>query len=155
MLKGALSRLILSHPDAISQEAFFSCQAEYLAAVKKSLLLKGYDKPMMEHPAVSQSIKDMISKGNIRISAIFPKDTQTYLDCSDGGSCPTILRTTKKLERGYIIFDDWGVTEWNSKEPTLYGPEMGSSCLRVFQFLPEKYEYLMRDFAREQERIKR
>ena len=138
---------------AESQEEFFGKQAKYLSSVREELLMKGYDKPMMEHPLVLQSVKNMISEGKVKISAIFPENATTCLDEAAGSGSVKILRTPKELTKGYILFDEWCLTEWDSKRPSAYGPEVMTSCFRKFQLFPylENLEKIKNDFLREQE----
>ena len=66
------------------------------------------------------------------ISAIIPDSVNCEpLEklASEQDNFVSITRTSKKLTKGYMVFDNWGVGAWNSKIKTSYIPERNKGVI--------------------------
>lgn len=109
---------------SVSREKFFEEQVQLLSVVQSYLLMEGYDAPFMERESTVATLRELLSskgKAPIYISAILSEGQHTVLDhlAHDSGQV-RIVRTPDKLVGGYTLFDEWGISQWDSTKPSCF-----------------------------------
>jgi|APSaa5957512576_1039674.scaffolds.fasta_scaffold01943_7 hypothetical protein len=121
------------------EEVYFMDAAIRIMKTQKQLLIYGYDEVFMNNVAIQRELTNA-AKGHdyfrpnsrVVISAIIPDSVNCEpLEklASEQDNFVSITRTSKKLTKGYMVFDNWGVGAWNSKIKTSYIPERNKGVI--------------------------
>ena len=115
---------------SISQEDFFARQLQWLYKVGDQLLIEGYDAPFMRRDSTVEALRRLVSPPRtVHISAIMPEGLETVLDELKTSGLVSLTRTPEEQKRGYMVFDGWGFSEWDSTKSTPYEPERNTGVI--------------------------
>ena len=99
----------------------FGDQVNFMRMVNNYMVIRGYDKDFMENESTVAVLRTAI-RYSIDIYALFPMGLETSLDRIQRGLSEddiigkpgkiVIIRTSKPVERGYLLGDDWLVLAW-------------------------------------------
>jgi len=135
---------------SISQEEYFANQVEYINSTYDHMNFFGYDKPFMEREGTIQALRHAVvhREGRIPVSAILPTGLNTILDeLAKESELVTIVRTPETFTKGYIIFDNWGMSTWDSTKKTYYPPEENKGVIFRAMMLDLFYDSTFIDFC--------
>ena len=113
-------QLIMSH---MSQEEYFTRFVGHLNGLKDSLVFRGYDWVLMEHPPIQEAIQRAVLEKGIVLYALLPLQVEkTYLDELAQQKQVHIARAETNMG-GVMFFDYNGCAIWDPDRETLYEPE--------------------------------
>ena len=119
--------------DSVPQNEYFLNMARMIDNAPYDIKIVGYDPVFFENPdildALEKAVKGRETPGEpkrVAVSAIFPQDFQNERleELANETVFFRILRTPERINRGFIVFPEYGVGVWNLDEPTTYRPEI-------------------------------
>src|SRR3989344_2324913 len=155
---------IIARKDAtvVSELEYFSNLAEILMFAHKYIVIRGYDARFMESKKVGEDgvlgeLKVPVMRGS-SIYALMPEGIDTVLDqlCREISNDPifsekakniVIVRTSKPMDKGYILAGELLVAVWDSRKPSAH-PEsrLNGAYFRAFEINFESNELLGKQF---------
>ena len=111
--------------NSISQEEYFRQLDPWFRHVSDSILVMGYDAPLMQRKITQTLLEAAVGKRLVHVRAILPEmEDENVLDrLAASSNLVSVTRTEANLDHGYLVFDDWQLATWDSRKSTPYPPE--------------------------------
>jgi len=120
----------------VSQEEYFQTELKHLSQTKDNLRIWGWDNELMSRMAYLQKLAELTRRQKpVAIKMIIPEDV--YLIGLEGAA--DIARVQERPQQGYVIFDNWCISYWDTTRRSAYSPEAKSVIYRAHDsYIPKR-----------------
>ncbi|PIN91078.1 hypothetical protein COU57_02105 [Candidatus Pacearchaeota archaeon CG10_big_fil_rev_8_21_14_0_10_32_14] len=121
-----------SSPDynnpSISQEEYFSRLRRFIDRSKEAISFDGYDLVFMDDEMTINSLKKAIDNRGVSIFGVFPYNLETCFDVLSPKN-GVIAKKEGAIISGFMMFDYFAISSWNSTKSTTYQPEVSKGVI--------------------------
>lgn len=134
--------------NAITQNDYFIMQTRWIAETKRQLLILGYDQTLMEYKEIQEQLLNAAKgigpyrkNGRVQISVIVPNNLESEIlnELKDETSFVQIYRVNNEILSGYIVYDNWRFSAWNSEKLTSHPIEKEQGVIARVSIVSENY----------------